>query len=123
MMELDRLIHDLGHPGVLVELAVFLGCLLLAFGLCWLVGRKQPPESVWFGRAVVDGLLFPLLALAFTYSAKLIVAHFQQVALLKVAVAVLVALAGIRFLARVLTVAFPNSAMARLIERLFSWVA
>ncbi|HSI52781.1 MAG: mechanosensitive ion channel family protein [Ramlibacter sp.] len=123
MMELDRLISDLAHPGVLAELAVLLGCLLLAFGICWLIGRRQPPESVWFGRAIVDGLLFPLLALPFTYTAKLVMAHFHHVALLKVAVPVLIALAGIRFLARVLTVAFPNSAMARLIERLFSWVA
>jgi small-conductance mechanosensitive channel len=43
--------------------------------------------------------------------------------LLKVAVAVLVALAGIRFLARVLAAVFPDSAMARLVERLFSWLA
>ena len=35
----------------------------------------------------------------------------------------LVSLAGIRFLARVLTVVFPASGMARLVERLFSWVA
>ena len=36
---------------------------------------------------------------------------------------VLISLAGIRFLARVLTVVFPRSGMARLIERLFSWLA
>jgi small-conductance mechanosensitive channel len=47
----------------------------------------------------------------------------QSVALLRIAVPILVSLAGIRFLARVLTVVFPASALARLIERLFSWLA
>jgi small-conductance mechanosensitive channel len=36
---------------------------------------------------------------------------------------VLISLAGIRFLARVLTSVFPASGLARLIERLFSWLA
>ena len=78
---------------------------------------------MWFGRAIVDGLLFPLLALVLTYSATLVLGRAQPVALLKVAVAVLIALAGIRFLARVMAAVFPSSAMARLIERLFSWLA
>lgn len=123
MNEIDKLIRDLGHPGMPTEVAVLAGCLAAAFGICWLIGRRQPPDSVWFGRAIVDGLLFPLLALLFTYSAKSVVDDFQQVVLLKVAVPVLISLAGIRFLARVLTVVFPASAFARLIERLFSWLA
>jgi small-conductance mechanosensitive channel len=123
MNEIDKLIRDLGHPGMPTEVAVVAGCLAAAFGICWLIGRRQPPDSVWFGRAIVDGLLFPLLALLFTYSAKSVVDDFQQVVLLKVAVPVLISLAGIRFLARVLTVVFPASAFARLIERLFSWLA
>ncbi len=123
MTELDQLVQDLGHPGVPLEIAVLLACLTAAFGVCWLIGRRQPPESVWFGRAVVDGLLFPLLALVFTYSATLALAPSHKVALLKVALPVLVSLAGIRFLARVFTVVFPDSAAARLIERLFSWLA
>jgi small-conductance mechanosensitive channel len=123
MIDLDQLINDLSHSGVLLELAVLLGCLAMAYAICWLIGRKQPPESVWFGRAVIDGLLFPLLALAFTYSATVILAPAQRVLLLKVAIPVLISLAGIRFLARVFTVVFPRSGMARLVERLFSWMA
>jgi small-conductance mechanosensitive channel len=123
MTEIDKLVRDLGHPGVPLEIGVLLGCLLAAFGICWLIGRRQPPESVWFGRAIVDGLLFPLLALVFTYSATLALAPSQKVALLKIALPILISLAGIRFLARVFTVVFPNSALARLIERLFSWMA
>ena len=78
---------------------------------------------MWFGRAIVDGLLFPLLALVFTYSATLVLASSQRVLLLKVALPVLISLAGIRFLARVFTVVFPRSGLARLVERLFSWLA
>jgi small-conductance mechanosensitive channel len=123
MIDLDQLVRDLGHPGLPLELGVLLGCLAMAYAICWLIGRKQPPESVWFGRAVIDGLLFPVLALVFTYSATLVLASAQRVLLLKVAVPVLISLAGIRFLARVLTVVFPRSGLARVVERLFSWLA
>jgi small-conductance mechanosensitive channel len=123
MTELDKLVLDLGHPGMPLEIGVLLGCLLLAFGICWLIGRRQPPDSVWFGRGIIDGLMFPLLALAFTYSAKLAIAMSHKVVLLKVALPVLISLAGIRLLARVFTVVFPQSGMARLVERLFSWLA
>ncbi|MBG9387529.1 mechanosensitive ion channel family protein [Caenimonas aquaedulcis] len=123
MTEVDQLLRDLGHPGAPTELFALAGCLLLAFGLCWLAGRRQPPESVWFGRGIIDGLLFPLLALIFTYSAILLLAQHQKIVLLKIALPVLISLAGIRFLARVFTLVFPGSAVARLVERLFSWLA
>ncbi|MEP6790993.1 MAG: mechanosensitive ion channel domain-containing protein [Ramlibacter sp.] len=123
MTEIDKLLRDLAHPGAPAEMAVLLGCLALAWGLCRLAGRRQSPESVWFGRAVIDGLLFPLLALIFTYSARYLLAEYQRVVLLKVAVPVLISLAVIRLLARVGAAAFPNSSMARLGERLFSWLA
>jgi small-conductance mechanosensitive channel len=105
------------------ELAALLGCLALAFGLCWAAGRKRSPDSVWFGKLVVDGLLFPLVALALTYAAMRALQLWQPVVLLRLAVPVLISLAGIRFIARVLTVAFPMSALARVAERIFSWVA
>jgi small-conductance mechanosensitive channel len=124
MTDIDKLLSDLGNPGVAFELLVLAACLAVAGAISWLAGRRrQGDDSVWFGRAVVDGLLFPLLALVLTYSARLALAHSHGVALLKVAVAVLVSLAGIRFLARVMTAAFPQSGLARLVERLFSWLA
>ncbi|HZY20656.1 MAG TPA: mechanosensitive ion channel domain-containing protein [Ramlibacter sp.] len=123
MNAIDQLVQDLGHPGMPVELAVLLGCLGLAGLVCWAIGRKRASDSVWFGRAVVDGLLFPLLALALTYAARRVVETQQTVVLLRLAVPVLVSLAGIRFIARVLTVAFPTSGLARLMERMVSWIA
>ena len=47
MTELDKLVHDLGQPGVPMQLAVLLGCLALAYGVCWLAGRVRSPDSVW----------------------------------------------------------------------------
>jgi small-conductance mechanosensitive channel len=123
MTELDRLIRDFGHGAIAWEAGVLLGCLGVAWGICWLIGRRQPADSIWFGRALVDGVLFPLLALAFTYSARVGLGAFQAVPLLRIAVPVLISLAGIRLLARVFTVAFPQSAFARVVERLFSWLA
>lgn len=123
MDALDSLIDSLGHPGLANELLSLLACLGAAFGLCWLGGRQRSATSVWFGRAIIDGLLFPVLALALAYSAKIALARIQDVALLQVAVPVLMSLAGIRFIARVLTVVFPASGWARLVERLFSWLA
>nr|WP_240787191.1 mechanosensitive ion channel domain-containing protein [Ramlibacter rhizophilus] len=120
---LDRLALQLAQPALWWELGVLLACLGVAAGMAWAIGRRRESSSVWFGRFIVDGLLFPLLSLALVYSAMLVVARFQPVALLHLAVPVLLALAGIRFLARVLTVVFPTSAAARLVERLFSWLA
>ena len=123
MTDLEKLVHDLGHPGVPYEFAALLGCLVLAYGLCWLAGRHRTQQSVWFGRAVVDGVLFPLLAVALTYGAFLYFAPRQPASVLRIALPVLISLAGIRFLARVLTVVFPNSRFARMMERVFSWLA
>src|SRR5687768_17983136 len=120
---LRRLILSLDHPGLALEAGVLLGCLLLAAGLSWAIGRSRRDGSVWFGRMVIDGLLFPLLALALVSAARAILDDFLPLALLRLAVPVLLSLAGIRFIARVLTVAFPHSGLARLVERVFSWLA
>ncbi len=123
MTPLHELLQRLAHPALGVEAAVLAGCLALAFAISWLAGRRHSAESVWFGRATVDGLLFALLALVFTYSASLALRTAHPVPLLRMAVPVLVSLAGIRFIARVFTVVFPLSGLARLVERLFSWLA
>lgn len=126
MTELDILLRDLSRPGVALELGVLAGCLVLAYAFCFVLGRKRAadmPDSIWFGRAIIDGVLFPLVALVFTYSAQHIVAGHQRLVVLKVAVPILISLVGIRVLARVLTAVFPHSGLARLAERLFSWLA
>jgi small-conductance mechanosensitive channel len=123
MSDLDLLIGELSHRGVAWEALTLLACLAAAYGICWLTGRRQPPESVLFGRVLFDGLLFPVLALAFTYTARVALGGLQEVPLLRLAVPVLVSLAGIRLLARVFTMVFPASRAAKLVERIFSWLA
>jgi small-conductance mechanosensitive channel len=123
MRTLDQLIADLSRPGVAWEAIVLLACVASAYGICWLTGRRQPPDSVWFGRRLVDGVLFPLIALALTYSARVGFGSFQKVPLLRLAVPVLISLAGIRLLARVFPLVFPGWKFARGVERVFSWLA
>jgi small-conductance mechanosensitive channel len=124
MIPLEKLLRELGHESLSWEFAALLLCLGAAFAICWAIGRRESSrDSIWFGRAIVDGVLFPLLALALVYSTRLGLQQFQKVPLLRIAVPVLISLAGIRLLARVFTVAFPQSSLARLVERLFSWMA
>jgi small-conductance mechanosensitive channel len=117
------LFERLLRPTSLVELAVLASCL----GFAWLVvrlarGHTRRPTSVWFGERVVDGVLFPALALALAVLARWLLLRFQPVAVLHVAVPVLASLLIIRVAVRVLRVAFPNSQLVRVIERTISWL-
>lgn len=81
-------------------------------------------ESVWFGRRLLDGLLFPLLALVLVYAAKRLLDDINpNVAILGLAVPVFTSLAVIRLVARVLANVFPTSQGARTLERGVSWLA
>lgn len=120
--ELTALLDDLQRPGVWREVAL----LLAAFVLAWLVAlvarRSFPKAKVWFGERTADGVLFPLLALGFTWAGTAWLAKAHPVALLKAAVPVLVSLLIIRVVARVLRVAFPSADWAHFVERTVSWV-
>ena len=130
--ELSRLADDLLKPSALTELALLVACLLLA----WLIVRtlrnfleaeltttKRPP-SVLFGRHLIDGVLFPMLALVLALVArKLLPALGVPLAVFKLVLPVLVSLAVIRLLVRVMSAAFPTSRWMRLIERSVSWLA
>jgi small-conductance mechanosensitive channel len=122
---LDELVAALSHSSALIEAAVVLACLALAWLVVRLVrGREVPPQSVWFGRQIVDGVLFPALALALAYGARrLLPAMGVPLALFKIVIPVLLSFAVIRLSARVLTAAFPNSRVMRVAERLISWLA
>ena len=115
-------LHQIEARGLGIELAVLAACVVVAWGICRWFGRDQPRDSIWFGARIFDGLLFPLLALLFTDLARRGMLTFQPVLLLHIAVSVFVALALIRFFARVLRAVFPASAMARLVERTISWI-
>lgn len=106
-----------------LEAALLLLCLAASWGVTRWFGRDQPRDSIWFGARVVDGLLFPLLALVFVELARRGLISFQPVLLLRVGVSALLALVVIRLVARVLRLAFPASALVRLVERTVSWLA
>ena len=70
-----------------------LGWLLLAMALAWLIvkqlSRYAAPASVLFGRQLVDGLLFPAVALGLVYIGQIFLSKHQSLMLLKFAVPVL----------------------------------
>jgi small-conductance mechanosensitive channel len=112
----------------LIELGLLLACL----GLSWLivhnVGKRvhsvDQQRSVLLGRRVFDGLLFPVVALLLALGARRLMPLIDlPAALFKVVIPVLMSLVLIRFVARVLRAAFPNSLGTRLLERSVSWIA
>jgi small-conductance mechanosensitive channel len=121
--DLGALFDSLTRLSALLELAVLAAC----FGAAWLVvrtlrGSVQRPASVWFGARLIDGVLFPVLALAFALLGRWLLAKTQTVALLQLALPILASLVIIRVAVRVLRVAFPNSGLVRVIERTISWL-
>ena len=126
--ELRKLVDSLFKPSALIELAIVAGCLLLAWGLVRVLRGKQPrPGSTWFGDRIVDGALFPALALLFVWLARaLVLALWPQElpqAVMRLAVPVLMSLAVIRLTVRILRVSFPDSQLMRVVERSVSWLA
>ncbi|MFY8191678.1 MAG: mechanosensitive ion channel protein, partial [Limnohabitans sp.] len=110
-------------PSLLNELGWLLAALAVAWLIVKLLSRHAAPASVLFGRRLIDGLLFPALALGLVYIGQLWLGRDQNLSLLKLAVPVLLSLVFIRLCARVLTAVFPQSPLAVLTERLISWLA
>lgn len=124
MTELQELWLDLQSPAIALELIGLVVCLLLSGLMSWALGRRLASgTSILFGQRLIDGVLFPVLALMTTYGLKLGLVKFQHVPVLKVVLPVLVSLVVIRLIARVLAAVFPLSRSARLIEQVVSWLA
>ncbi|MEO7115084.1 MAG: mechanosensitive ion channel domain-containing protein [Caldimonas sp.] len=122
--ELQELVDELFRPGAIAEVGILAGCLVVAWIVVRLIrGRERPVQSVWFGNQIFDGVLFPLLALALAYGARVALAGTIKPAVFKVAIPVLLSLALIRLSVRVLRRAFPNVGWVRVIERSISWLA
>ena len=129
----DFLLDDVGQwlgafasPTVLIELASLLVCV----GLAWVVVaglrrgfHHEGHRSILFGHRVIDGALFPIVLLACGYVARTLLIKWVPLAVFKVAIPVLVSLVVIRIGAKVLQVAFPQSAWVKPIERSISWLA
>ncbi|MCB1978297.1 MAG: mechanosensitive ion channel [Burkholderiaceae bacterium] len=124
--ELGRKWVALAQPTVLVELAAAVAALVLAWvfvaALRRLSGRRDP-DSILFGRRLVDGALFPLVLLVFGYVARNFVDEHIPLAAFRLVIPALLSLAVIRTGAKVLQAAFPQAQWLGDIERTISWLA
>ncbi|NML17495.1 mechanosensitive ion channel family protein [Azohydromonas caseinilytica] len=124
--DLQRLLSSLTQRGLLIELGTLAACLGAAWLITWLLRRRSASaQSVWLGDHIVDGVLFPLLALAGVFAARWGLQAgmvLPRPALLQLAVPILASLLIIRLGVRVLEVAFPKSQLVRVAERTLSWV-
>jgi small-conductance mechanosensitive channel len=121
--QLNDLLSSLGEPGALIELAVLAACLALAWGVVRLIrGPEAPDGSIWFGRIIFDGVLFPVLALGLTYAAEFAVHATTQAGVFRLAVPMLLSLVVIRLSVRVLRATFPGQRWVRMLERSISWI-
>jgi len=120
---LNEWLGSLFEPGALLELAVLAACLALAWALVRRIrGAKAPEGSIWFGRRIVDGVLFPMLALALAFAAQLALHATAHAAVFRLAVPMLISLVVIRLSVRVLGVTFPDARWVRVLERSISWL-
>lgn len=122
--ELAQLFSGLLKPTALVELAVFAGCLLVAWlSVRLLRGQVASPGSTLFGERIFDGALFPALALVLALLARWMLRDWLPIAVFRLLVPILTSLAVIRLTVRVLHVSFPDSGLMRVVERSVSWIA
>jgi small-conductance mechanosensitive channel len=122
--ELGRLVTSLLKPSALIELAVIGGCLLLAWALVRVLRGPVPRRgSIWFGRGVVDGVLFPVFALLLALAGREALDGWVPLAVFRLVVPILISLVLIRLTVRVLRAAFPDSHFMRVVERSMSWLA
>lgn len=124
-LTLDEFLAALRHPSAWMEISVVAACLALAWTVVRLLrGRDAPPRSVWFGRRIFDGVLFPVLALLLAYGARrVMMTQGLPLALFKIVIPVLTSFAVIRLSVRVLGEAFPSAPLVRVAERTISWLA
>jgi len=118
------LLESLTQPAALLELATFAGCLALAWLVCRLLrGAAKQPPSILFGRGIVDGVLFPVLALLLAFAVRHLLFGSLPPGVFLLVLPILTSLVAIRLTVRVLRAAFPQSQFTRVIERSVSWLA
>ena len=123
---LDEWLTSLAQPSALLEMGLVAACALLAWGVVRLVRRvtaNTDNTSIFFGKRIIDGVLFPLLLLVLAYVASVFLSRVLPLAVFKVAIPVLLSLAVIRLGVKVLQAAFKNALWVRALERSISWLA
>lgn len=123
--ELQALLGRAFSVAALGEWMLLLAALLLAGLVSTVLSRatERRQLSVLFGERLIDGALFPLLAVAFALAARRLLPVWGLApALFKLVLPLLVSLAAIRLVARVLAAAWPRSTVIKGVERLGSWL-
>nr|WP_315464999.1 mechanosensitive ion channel domain-containing protein [uncultured Rhodoferax sp.] len=111
---------------VLLELAALGLSVFSAWGLVAALRKalgQQEEKSIWFGRRVIDGVLFPLVLLCLGYVALELLGHFVNIAVFRVVIPVLMSLVVIRVGVKVLQATFAESRWIKPLEQTISWVA
>ncbi len=125
--QFSELVAGLARPEALQQLGAVLACVAIAWGVVHVLRTRFDESStrgsIWFGRRVVDGVLFPVLAVGLAFTARLAFAPSLGAAVFRVAIPVLLSLTAIRLTARVLTASFPTSRWVLVVERSVSWLA
>ncbi|CAN5645705.1 mechanosensitive ion channel [soil metagenome] len=125
--EAQLLLAALARRETFTELLVLAFCLALA----WLIvrvlrGRARPDASIWFGDRIVDGVLFPVLALVLAYASVRMFYRVTPGALVPVfrfAVPILLTLVVVRVSGRVLDATFASAGWVRMLESSIAWLA
>ena len=124
--DLQTWLAALAQTSTLIELAVLLGCAVLAWLVANLAARAfvgRDANSITFGHRIVDGVLFPALWLALAYLARQLLGHTLPLAAFRIAIPVLMSLLVIRLGVKVLQAAFSETPLIRFLERSISWLA
>ncbi|WHZ11076.1 MAG: Potassium efflux system KefA protein / Small-conductance mechanosensitive channel [Burkholderiaceae bacterium] len=123
--DLQDWFQALTRPTALLELLVLAVCFVVAWAVAWLGRRVAHPDanSIWYGRKLFDGVMFPLLLLCAGVVAREALENRIPFAVFRIAMPVLVSLAAIRLGVKVLQAAFPHAPLVRALERTVSWLA
>ena len=125
MEDWTKWVEVFSQRGVLIEGAALAVCV----GVAWLLVKalhrsvgSPDGSSIWFGRKLVDGVLFPLVLLCLGYAARALVLKYAPLAVFKIAIPALLSLVVIRVGVRVLHAAFAQAKWINALERTISWV-
>ncbi|WP_296507781.1 mechanosensitive ion channel domain-containing protein [Rhodoferax sp.] len=114
------------QTSVLLELAALGLSVAVAWGLVAALRKAlgdNDGKSIWFGRRVVDGVLFPLVLLFLGYAALEMLSQFVNIAVFRVVIPVLMSLVVIRVGVKVLQATFSDARWIKPLEQTISWVA
>ncbi len=124
--DFGRWLHDFAQPSILIELGALAVCAALAWLLVALLRKKlyhNDPRSMFFGRRVIDGVLFPLALLGSAYLARALLLQWLPATAFRLAIPVLLALVVVRVGAKVLQLSFPRAPWVPPLEQTISWLA